>query len=334
MVYVPDPLDLPATPESLRHQAVHDVLDVPALRRAFKIAGHTPSAERWRTFLDVLLLVLGAGLLLSGVIFFFAFNWAGMHRFAKLGLLQGSVVVTVGLAFWLGLGRIQGKIVLTVAALLFGGLLAVYGQVYQTGADAYELFLSWSLFTIGWVIISRFTPFWLIWLLAVNLTLVLYWGQVLGNPDGRMFAAMFALNAAALGLWEWARQRGVAWIESRWTARIIAIPMLGALSFATLILILEPGATLTSDPWLLPLFFGLIVVSGAMIYIYSYRLFDAFMLVAVALAICICLNTWLAQVIDSEEGTLILVGMLVIAQTAAVVTWIRNRATMWEVQHP
>ncbi len=333
MVSVPDPLDLPATPEILRHQAVHDVLDGPALRRAFKIAGHTPSAQRWGTFLDVLLLILGAGLLLSGIIFFFAFNWAAMHRFAKLGLLQGSVLVAVGLALWLGLDRIQGKIILTVAALLFGGLLAVYGQIYQTGADAYELFLSWSLFTIGWVVISRFTPFWLIWLLALNLTLVLYWGQVLGTDVSALFAAIFALNALALGLWEWASQRGVAWVESRWTVRIIAIIMLGALTAATLTLIHASPKEIAREPWLLPLFFALIVVSGAMIYIYSYRLFDAFMLVAVALAVCICLNTWLAEVIDSEEGTLILVGMLVIAQTAGVVTWIRNRATIWEVQH-
>ena len=220
-----------------------------------------------------------------------------------------------------------------MAALLFGGLLAVYGQIYQTGADAYELFLSWSLFTIGWVVISRFTPFWLIWLLALNLTLVLYWGQVLGTDVSALFAAIFALNALALGLWEWASQRGVAWVESRWTVRIIAIIMLGALTAATLTLIHASPKEIAREPWLLPLFFALIVVSGAMIYIYSYRLFDAFMLVAVALAVCICLNTWLAEVIDSEEGTLILVGMLVIAQTAGVVTWIRNRATIWEVQH-
>ncbi|MBA3470829.1 MAG: DUF2157 domain-containing protein [Herpetosiphonaceae bacterium] len=331
MVHVPDPLDLPARPESLRHQAVHDVLDVPALRRAFTIAGHTPSAQRWMVFLDILLLVLGAGMLLSGIVFFFAFNWADMHRFAKLGLLQGGVVVAVGLAFWLGLDRIQGKVVLTVAALLFGGLLAVYGQIYQTGADAYELFLSWSLFTIGWVVISRFTPFWLIWLLAVNLTILLYWDQAGSRqmPDSGLFAAIFALNAVALGLWELARQRGVAWVESRWTPRVIAILMIGALAFATQNLILDSAR----DRGLLPLFLMHIVATGALIYIYSYRLFDAFMLIVVTLAAFICLNTWLAEVIDSEEGALILIGILVIAQTAGVVTWIRSRANMWEAQH-
>ena len=44
------------------------------------------------------------------------------------------------------------------ATFLIGTLFAVFGQIYQTGADAYDLFLGWTLFTILWAVAIRFAP--------------------------------------------------------------------------------------------------------------------------------------------------------------------------------
>lgn len=334
MLNVPDPLDLPATPATLRHQARHGALDGPALRRAFALTGHTPPAGRWAAFLDILLLVLGAGLLVGGVIFFFAFNWDGMHRFAKLGLLEGGSATAVALAYWQGLDTLPGKVALSAAAGLVGGLMAVFGQVYQTGADNYQLFALWALLISGWVLVSRFAPLWAFWVLLVDLALWLFAIETHGELDGAPLIGLFAINGLALALWERAHQQGVVWLRSRWTARLFASLALGALSIATLLVILGARVDPAGDPWLLaapPLFVGVV---GLLAYAYSQRLFDPFMLIVTALAACVCLNTWLAEVLDLDEATLIVLGLLVIGQTAAVVAWVRRRALLWEVGHP
>src|SRR3989338_6298780 len=170
-----DWLELPPTPGRLRQLARSGILNDPALERALTIIGHTPDAARWARFLDLLLLVAGTGFIVSGIFFFFAFNWADLHRFAKLGLLEAAVLAATGLAFWRGLDRLSGKIALSAAALLVGALLAVYGQIYQTGANAYELFLTWAVLILGWAVIGKFTLLWFVWSVLLNLSLIYYW---------------------------------------------------------------------------------------------------------------------------------------------------------------
>ncbi|HYF61732.1 MAG TPA: DUF2157 domain-containing protein [Herpetosiphonaceae bacterium] len=332
MLNIPDPLDQPATPDALRHQARHGVLDGPALRRALALIGHTPPAGRWAAFLDLLLLVLGAGLLVSGVIFFFAFNWDGMHRFAKLGLIEGALAAAVGLASWRGLDTLPGKVALSAAAGMVGALMAVFGQVYQTGADSYQLFALWALLISGWVLAGRFTPLWAFWLLLLDLAIWLWAIETRGELDGATLIGLFSLNALALALWEWARRQGVAWLRSRWTPRLFASLAIGALAIATLLVILGDRVDLDGDPWLLaapPLF---VAAVGLLAYHYSQRLFDPFILVVTALAACVCLNSWVSEVLDLDEEILIVLGLLVIGQTAAVVAWVRRRALLWEVR--
>ena len=81
-----NPLNSPASAENLRRLAINGILDAAALKRGLKIINYTPNREKWERFLNVLLLILGAGFTVSGIFFFFACNWACMHRFFKLGL--------------------------------------------------------------------------------------------------------------------------------------------------------------------------------------------------------------------------------------------------------
>ena len=66
------------------------------------------------------------------------------------------------------------KILLTGATFLIGTLFAVFGQIYQTGADAYDLFLGWTLFTILWAVAIRFAPLWLTFIGLLCTTIWLY----------------------------------------------------------------------------------------------------------------------------------------------------------------
>lgn len=103
-------LDSTATPQNLRELARRGVLKSNDLEQALARIGHLPDASRWTRFLDWALLVLGAGFFISGVFFFFAFNWQALDRFAKLGVVELAIIVAVGIAFWQSLDRLPGKL--------------------------------------------------------------------------------------------------------------------------------------------------------------------------------------------------------------------------------
>src|SRR5215211_8628498 len=101
--------ELPATSVRLRRLAHDGQLSADALDRALVLAGHTPALPDWRRFVDILLLLLGAALGLSGVFFFFAYNWADMPRLAKFGVIEGAIVLAVALAAYRGLSTLAGQ---------------------------------------------------------------------------------------------------------------------------------------------------------------------------------------------------------------------------------
>ena len=110
----------------------------------------------WFSWARLMLLFFGCALLLAGIIFFFAYNWAAMGRFLKLGLIETGIIVCIVASHLRGTTRLSGKVLLLSGSVLVGVLLAVYGQTYQTGADAFELFIGWAVLILGWVIISDF----------------------------------------------------------------------------------------------------------------------------------------------------------------------------------
>lgn len=144
------------------------------LPSALHLTGAEPSTSDWRRFIDRLLLWFGALFVSVGVIFFFAFNWNALGRFTRFGLLEGGLVAAVAIAWYLGLDRLSSKATLLVASLLLGGLLALVGQTYQTGADPWELFATWAVMALPWVVIGRFGALLLFWVGLVNLALILY----------------------------------------------------------------------------------------------------------------------------------------------------------------
>ncbi len=128
----------------------------------------------WSGWLDRLLLATGSALIVAGIVYFFAFNWASIPAFAKFGMIEGLLAVGV-LATWrTGLHRTSGKVMLTACSALVGVLLAVYGQVYQTGADAWQLFAGWAALITGWALIGGFAPLWALWIVLVNVAVYQY----------------------------------------------------------------------------------------------------------------------------------------------------------------
>lgn len=156
----------------------------------------TPAA--FYQFVRIFLLSIGVAFAVSGIIFFFAYNWTDLNKFVKLGVILALIVGAIGALPFLKAGPTVKNIILTGAAMLVGVLFAVFGQIYQTGATAYDLFLGWTLFITLWVIVSDFPPLWLLLLILVDTAVILYLAQN-GVSDGRLSCLLvFGINALTL----------------------------------------------------------------------------------------------------------------------------------------
>jgi uncharacterized membrane protein len=135
----------------------------------------------------------------SGIIFFFAYNWADLHKFIKIGMAEGLVIVTTILALLPKINTNIKNIILMGASVLVGALFAVYGQIYQTGANAYDFFLGWTVFVTLWVAVSNFAPLWLFYVVLINTTFVLY-SQQIAKDWSEIFicTSLFIFNAIVL----------------------------------------------------------------------------------------------------------------------------------------
>lgn len=134
--------------------------------------------ESWQKFFRLFIISLGVGFTVAGIVFFFAYNWADLHKFVKIGLTQGILIAATIVALLPKINDNIRNVILTGASVLVGVLFAVFGQIYQTGANAYDFFLAWTVFVTIWVLVSKFSTLWLLYLVLINTTFILYSQQV------------------------------------------------------------------------------------------------------------------------------------------------------------
>jgi len=125
---------------------------------------------------------------------------------------------------------------LTSAAMLVGVLLAVFGQIYQTGADAYTLFVGWAALILPWVALSGALAPWILWLVVAGVGAAAYAAQIvlpMGWLAPQEVAALLALfYAAALAAREGLAPRpGLGWLRPLWPRWLLVAAILG-LTFA------------------------------------------------------------------------------------------------------
>jgi uncharacterized membrane protein len=228
---------------TLRHiNALRSAGLIPAARY-LDAAAAVRDAAFWRQWSLRALLAFGVGHLLAGIVFFFAYNWADLSDIAKFAIVEGALVATIIAALLLGIDRLHGQVAVIGASVLTGVLLAVIGQVYQTGADAYQLFAAWTLLILPWTLACRSAAQWLLWLVVAGIALALYGEQVLVAEDllteTEVATSVGLIGAAALIAREIAVQAGQAWLGGRWTRLVLV--------FATLALLFWPAAAIVFD---------------------------------------------------------------------------------------
>ena len=225
---------------ALQLMAGEGTLSPDAYEAGLRFLGIRPGPRQWLGFWQRMLTSWGALFLAAGVICFFAYNWADMHHFAKFALV-GSLILAAGLAaVWRGLDSLPGKSALVLAAICVGPLLAAYGQVYQTGADAWELFRAWTLVILPLALVGRQTGLWLLLWLVGSAWGFLYlsslslrghdflWGLP-GMPEFLLVQTMLlACWEAAAHLWK--NKPGQGWLAAIWLPRIVGCATLFVLT--------------------------------------------------------------------------------------------------------
>jgi len=213
----------------------HKKLSAEDIRAMFKREGIYAGQAEWTRFTDMLLLSIGLTFLTLGAIFFFAYNWENLHKFVKLGMV-GTLILTGILSVLLTRKNILvSNILLTGTSMLVGLLFSVFGQIYQTGADAYDFFLGWTVFIFLWAVISDFAVLWLMLILLINTTFTLYANQT--GPDWSFTLTsllLFLINVFALLIVRIAYSKGLISSPPGWFLKIVS---LGAVFWMTISLV-------------------------------------------------------------------------------------------------
>ena len=289
---------IPATRQQVSRLYFAGLLDRDARLRAFELLS---PGRLWRLWASRLLLVLGAALILAGIIFFFAANWNSLSRLVKLGGIEAGLVLCLAGAWLYGLDRLSGKVLLLGAGVLVGVFLAVFGQEYQTGADAWDLYARWSALIFGWVLLARFVPLWGVWLVVTNVALGLYvvqTGFFSGAAEINLAAILAVLNGSVLAARELACSRGVGWLQGKWTR----LPLVFAVLYALLIPVLASIFDYEQE-YVFSLLIGL--GGGAFMYwFYRFRTRDMWCFSAACLFWALIVEACVARaVFEGSQGT-------------------------------
>ena len=259
------------------------------------------------------LLVLGASHFLAGIVFFFAYNWDDLSAFAKFGLLQAGLVISVYAAVRLKIESPAGQALLISASIFTGVLFAVIWQVYQTGADAYELFAAWSVLILPWVIASRSTAHWFLWIVICLTAFSLYGGQVLLPlgvlADDQLGIAVGIAAIVFLGGYELAVHAGFDWLGDRWLRISLALIGVGILFVPAMMFVFDwQGISLGIAAF--------VIVTAALGLVYS-RLIPEFAIIAIttgfAAVVAMAIGArGVHEIIGFDDGTSSLITSLIV----------------------
>ena len=310
-------------------------LSAEAFDTALRRLGLVPGPADWRRFAGQFLLATGSLLLLAGVLFFFAFNWAVLHRFVKILLVALPLLVSAVGAMRYGLNSAAGKAGITSAVVLTGILLAVIGQIYQTGADSEMLFAGWAVLTLPWVVLAVMPWLGVFWLLLVNAALVLFiagrldvWA--LFFHDGLLWMP-FLFNALALMLWEalWPRCEP---LRAAYGPRFIAFAAIACISgLAVCWWFVGDHSDWRLLHYVPPVYLAFLTLT---LWFYQHRRRDIVPLAAASLSLIVVLTSGLIKGLfehrNFDVSGFFLVGVAVAGMTAGAALWLRRTSSSWE----
>lgn len=324
-----DLLGLSATRSRLHALTGAQVLDARELERGLVELELRPSKASWSRYLYWHALILGVVLFVAGTIFFVAANWSSLPGVARMGIVGGLLAIATMVGGYLG-DSLTGRAVSLLGGLLFGPLLAVYGQVYQTGADAWQLFAMWALVLLAYAVLVRFVGTWVIALIITHVAWFSWIAQELGGDlyegdNAWLVASLALLDAAVVVIAE-------RWLDGR--EREVLVHTAGSLGLAVAlpfgVIALADGLPEGGAVGLLVLLGGL----AAIWLIYRWKRPRLGMLVALATVVSILVAVFvgriLLDVLDAELFGVALLGAVVCGEVWGFTRWLLS----WRREHP
>lgn len=292
---------------------------------ALDVARVKPDVKAWRRFIDRFLLWLGGLALTFALMFFVAYNWNAIGRFAKFGLVEAVIALAIFTYCRCAERAVAGKAALLVASICLGVLLALYGQTYQTGADPWQLFVIWALLMLPWAVIGRFPALWIVWASLMNLSLCLYFQTFRGmfwfvfGPVTASLWGVFLFNSLLLAIWEFLAVSR-KWLSERWAFRLLAIGGGVPLTWLVLLAIFDDR---TGGFWTVLIWAAWL---ATMYLTYRRKIPDLFMLAGRCLSAITVTISFLGRHLldDSSGGGFLVLSLLVIGMGAGAAFWLKN----------
>lgn len=285
----------------------------------------SPDGKSWRTFIDHLLLWIGGLALAFAVMFFIAYNWKDLGHFAKFGMVEGCVSLAIIAYCKLDKDKTASKVSLLIATICLGVLLALYGQTYQTGADPWQLFFNWAILMLPWALIGRFSAIWIVWVVLINTSIVLYSQTSQGTfwfmptSDTGLLWLAFCFNTLSLVVWEFSKNIW-RWLSERWAIRLLAIG-----SGVPVTMLILHAIFSHNDSSLIS---GLAWVAwlASMFFIYRKIIPDLFMLAGGCLSAIMVTVSFLGKQLleDGSAGGFLFLALVVIGMGAGAAFWLKN----------
>lgn len=277
----------------------------------------------WYRFMRWCLIALGAGFLVSGIVFFFAYNWDALHKSVKIGIIAALLLMATLAAVATDWPDRVKKILLTAASVLVGVLFAVFGQVYQTGADAFDFFLAWTVFIALWVMVSGFPPLWLGFLVLLNITIVSYADQIARDWSPQLLCTiLFLFNGSVALLAHSPKAKRMDVPVPVWLRNVIS---LAAVCIATIGVIM--GIFEKYDP-AFPVLLASIAVLFPLAIHHGMQTHRIFYLAIIPLSLIVIISAWLIR-ISSGSGMLLLVSLFIVGSVTLVIAKLIELQKHW-----
>jgi uncharacterized membrane protein len=293
-------------------------LDGGKVETLLDLAAARPSRTEELRFFGACLRIGGVLSLAAGLVFFVAANWGEITVFGRFALLEAILASCAAVALWKPPPTFVGRGAVFMAFIATGALLALFGQTYQTGADVYELFLTWALLGLPLAVAGSWGVTSAAWVLVLNVALLIFCGW---HPVGGLLWTLFGgahFSAAHLVL-------GAAWLNlALWFAfelwRVHAVPdwvrrfiLSCAFGFGTWsgVLAVSHG----NDPLVV---LGLLAAMAAAVVYAMRRRTDVYPLAVVMGTFIIVSLVWLANVMRfDDEGTFLMMALWLIGTSTA-----------------
>jgi len=284
------------------------------------------SPHAWRRFLYFLFISMGVGFTMAGIVFFFAYNWADLPKFVKIGMVEAGIICLTGFILLSKFNQSIKDIVLTGTSVLVGVLFVVFGQIYQTGANTYDFFLVWTVFISLWVIVSNYAPLWLIYLTLINTTVVFYSQQVAHYWSSLfIFTILFFINVLCLVISIYVSKTKADFKVPGWFTKAIA---LAAVTFSTIGISIGIHNKFETSFAILQLAVIVFYAAGLK---YGLTIKSRFYLSIIAFSVIIILTSLLIE-ISEDQAMWLFVSAFVIVSVTLVIKFLTGIQQKWDYE--